>query len=955
MSDAAAAPENRAIAFGPFRLFPAQRLLLVGDEPVQLGSRALEILIALVERAGDVVSKDELVSRIWPDTFVEEGNLRVHIAALRRALGDGRAGSRYIATVPGRGYSFVAALADAPQPAEPARTPAKGGQFGRVGRVIGRDDVIEAIVAQMPQRRFTTIVGPGGIGKTTVALAAADRLAPQYADGLRFVDLAPIGDPSLVPSVLAAALGVAVRSENALPGIVAFLRDKSMLIVVDNCEHVVDAAASLAEDLFKGASSVHILATSREPLRVDGERVVRLASLAVPDEGAALTAAEALSYPAVQLFVERATAALDTFAMTDSDAPVAADICRRLDGIALAIELAAGRVDAFGVAGLASLLNDRFRVLTSGRRTALPRHQTLHATLDWSHGLLPEAERIVFRRMSILAGPTALRYATEVVAGGVIDANDVPGLIANLVAKSLIVADAGGRTAQYRLLDTTKAYAMERLVESGERASLARHHAECYRSFSAAAAAEWETRPTTEWLAEYRPCLDNLRAALDWAFSPEGDPAIGRSITVAATLLWFQLSLTGECRARVEQALASLDADAGTEDDARMRMQLHAALAWSLMYTTDRARDADTAWAVALALAERLDDADYRLRSLWGLWAGSINGGQFGTALALAERFNGLAESAGDRAEALVGERMMAVSRHFLGEPAAAQRHVERMLAGYVAPDHRSHTVRFQFDQRITAGITLGRVLMLQGYPERALKVVEETIGDAVALDHTLSLCNALAQACPVALLIGDLAAAERLNAFLLYHTATNALDVWHDYGNCFQGQILIQRGDAANGLSLLGGSIGRLRGSGFVQYLTSFLAAFAEAFANAGRPAEARAAIDEALERTARTDERWSLPELYRVDGEVALAEDRPGVAEQAFERALDLAGQQSALFWELRAATGLAALYSEKGQAGEGRRLLAGVYDRFTEGFGTADLLRAKALLDELGPAPA
>jgi predicted ATPase len=541
-----------------------------------------------------------------------------------------------------------------------------------------------------------------------------------------------------------------------------------------------------------------------------------------------------------------------------------------------------------------------------------------------------------------------------VVSGGTIDAAEVPELIANLVAKSLVVVDAGGRTVQYRLLDTTRAYATERLVDSGERESLARHHAECYRRFSAHAAIEWESRPTTEWFAEYAPCLDNLRAALDWAFSLKGDAAIGRSITVAATLLWFQLSLTGECRTRVEQALASLDAEAVAEDDARMRMQLHAALAWSLMYTTDRAMAADTAWAAALDLAEGLEDVDYQLRALWGLWAGSINGGQFGTALTLARRFNNLAASAGDQAEALVGERMMAVSMQFLGEPAVAQRHVERVLANYVAPAHRSHTIRFQFEQRITAGITLGRVLMLQGHPEQAVQVVERTIDDAIALDHTLTLCNALAQACPVALLTGDLAVAERLNALLLYHTATNALAVWHDYGNCFQGQILIQRGDTGDGLSLLGASVDRLRHSGFVQYLTSFLAAFAEALAQSGRAAEGRAAINEALERIERTDERWSLPEMYRVDGDVALAEGGPKAAEMAerlFRRSFDLAAQQGALFWELRAATSLAGLYSTNGRGGDARALLTGVYDRFTEGFHTADLVRAKALLDELG----
>ena len=954
-------PANeRAVAFGRFTLVPARRLLLMDDATVPLGSRAMELLIALVARAGTVVGKDDLVRQAWPDTHVEEGNLRVHIAALRRALGDGQDGARFIATIPGRGYSFVAPVVEqqarragaeaelASDRKQPRRT------TRRAGTVIGRQDVIETIVAQMPARRFITLVGPGGIGKTTVALAAVDQLAPDYADGTRFVDLAPVSDPLLVPSILAAALGVAVRSDNAIPGILAFLGDKTMLIVIDNCEHVVDAAASLAESLFDGAPTVHILATSREPLRVEGERVVRLTSLAVPEASAGLTAAEALTFPAIQLFVERAAATLDTFVLTDADAPIVADICRRLDGIALAIEFAAGRVDAFGVAGLAEVLNDRFSVLTSGRRTALPRHQTLHAMFDWSYGLLPEAERTVLRRLAILAGLTALHYANEVVAGGSIATAEVPGLIANLVAKSLVVADSGGKTTQYRLLDTTRAYAAERLAERGERESLARHHAECYRRFSAHAAAEWEMQPTDAWLDTYAPCLDNLRIALDWAFSPNGDPAIGRDIVVAATLIWFPLSLTGECRTRVEQAMASLDASPETPDrDTPIRMKLHAALAWSLMYSTDRAREADSHWTRALELAESLDDVDYSMRSLWGLWAGTINGGRFGEALDLAIRFSELTQRTGDEGEALVGERMMAVSRHFMGDFSAAQDHIGKVLARYVAPPHRSHTVRFQFEQRITAGITLGRVLLFRGFPEQALAAIETSISDAVDLDHTLTLCNALAQAVPVAVLAGDVATAERLNALLLRHTATHALDVWHDYGRCFQAQVAIQKGERAEGLRMLGASINRLRGSGFVQYLTVFLAAYADALAAAGNGREAREVIDEALERIALTDERLGLPELWRVDGVVALAGREPEAAtraEAAFRQSLALAGEQGALFWQLRTATDLAALLSATERPEEARTLLADIAGRFTEGFGTPDFLKARAILDSL-----
>ena len=392
MAEHRAAGVGRTVSFGPFRLDPEQQLLREGDTRVVLGSRAMEILIALVERAGELVSKEELIARVWPNTFVDETNLRVNVAGLRRALRDGQAGNRYIATDPGRGYRFVAPIS-VPQPgtaiAQPA-APRIDNLPGTLTRVIGREPIVAALSAQLPQRRFITLVGPGGIGKTTVAIAVARSLAASYRDGVTFLDLAPIGDAKLLSSALATVLGLAIPSDNRMPGLLAHLRDRQMLLVLDSCEQVVEAAAALAEDVYAAAPGVHILATSQEPLRAAGERVHRLSPLESPAATAGLTAAEALTFPGVQLFVERAAAAnLNGFELRDGDAPVVAEICRRLDGIPLAIELATGCVDAFGVHELASRLDDRFRLLTSGRRTALPRHRTLGATLDWSYQLCP--------------------------------------------------------------------------------------------------------------------------------------------------------------------------------------------------------------------------------------------------------------------------------------------------------------------------------------------------------------------------------------------------------------------------------------------------------------------------------------------------------------------------------------------------------------------------------------
>src|SRR5258708_5422899 len=268
----AIAGRERAFAFGPYRLLAAQRLLLEGDQPVRLGSRAFDILAALVERAGEVVGKEELIARAWPQTFVEDANLKIQVSALRRALGDGQGGHRYVVTVTGRGYNFVAPVSlEEASRASPPPTIAPAVPHNlpiAVTRMIGREDAVTTLAARLSGQRLVTIVGPGGVGKTTVALAVAERTIAGYEDGVWLVDLAPLGDPRLVPSAVATVLGLEIGTENPLPGLVAALRDNRMLLLLDNCEPVIEAAASLTVAVLGGAPRVTILATSREPLGI---------------------------------------------------------------------------------------------------------------------------------------------------------------------------------------------------------------------------------------------------------------------------------------------------------------------------------------------------------------------------------------------------------------------------------------------------------------------------------------------------------------------------------------------------------------------------------------------------------------------------------------------------------------------------------------------------------------
>jgi hypothetical protein len=334
-----------------------------------------------------------------------------------------------------------------------------------------------------------------------------------------------------------------------------------------------------------------------------------------------------------------------------------AAICCHLGGIPLAIEFAAARAATLGVEQVAVGLHNRFELLTNGRRTALPRHRTLRATLDWSYALLAAPECVVLRRLGVFASAFSLKAASAVVASAEVTPAEVVDGLSNLIAKSLVAADVDGTVARYRLLDTTRVYALEKLAESGELDRLARRHAEYYRDLFELAETEAETQPAKEWLADYGRQIDNLRSALDWAFSPNGDPSTAVALTAAAVPLWMYLSLMTECHSRVEQAIAALGSDANP--DARREMKLHAALGASLLYTrSPTGPEYSAAWAKALEIAEGLDDVEYQLRSLWGLWSSHIDN-QHRVALALAERFCTLAANRPDPNDRLIGDRLI--------------------------------------------------------------------------------------------------------------------------------------------------------------------------------------------------------------------------------------------------------------------------------------------------------
>ncbi|WP_420562329.1 ATP-binding protein [Thalassobaculum sp.] len=951
--------EGASYSFGPFVLSVQRRLLLRDGSPVPLGSRAFDLLRVLVSRAGEVVGKDDLIASVWPDTFVEESNLRVHVAALRRVLEDETAGTRYIVNVPGRGYSFsIPVTATGPDPDAATSAPAASPQTRpaadsvrslpvRLVRTIGRSDDVEAIAGTLADRRFTTIVGPGGIGKTTVALCVAEELAGSMRDPARFVDLATISSARSLPAAVATALGLSLPTENQIAGLAEGLRDRHMLVILDNCEHVLTEAALFAEAVLRAAPQVHLLATSREPLRAEGEWLHRLGPLEAPPVGVPLTADQALRYSAVELFVERAAARLEGFTLLDTDAECVAEICRRLDGVPLAIEFAAATVDTYGLEELARQLEHRFTVLTRGRRTALPRHQTLRATLDWSYDILTSGEKAALRRLSVFRGRFTADAAAAVLSGSDgtdidLTAADVPGILLNLVAKSLMVREQRRTASVYRLLETTRHYGAERLAESGEEDCVAASHARFLRAFLDDTDQKQEDYAPSDWRETFGSLIDDIRSAFDWAYSAGGDAKIGVGLTIVSAPIWFRLSLMGEFHQHLTTALSRLDE--AWPERAAMEMHLTEALGHANWHTAGPGPQMVAAFQRALALAEQIGEPQCQRRAIWGLWSERNIYGDYREAACLADMYASETLGPHTPAETLTSLRMLALSNHFIGRQNEARNYAERLLDQTAGRSDAARLSAFQFDMRVGTQAVLSRVLWIQGYPDQATATAQAAVDRAFALGHTLSQCFALYSACMVAFWVGDRDGAAQYAARLIDRATRHSLTFWGAWGRSYQRALtLTEQGDP-------GARPDRFDWHNPIcgSQLAELMATFSPGFLQDDLPARIEAQPD-----------NWCAPEVLRAQGERLLATGGgPGhdaAAEALFRRAMVIAEAQNALSWRLRSATSLARLLLDRGHDEEAGRCLGAVLDQFTEGAATADVIAARASLAELKVAAA
>jgi len=941
-------PTAIRLRFGSFELNVAERSLRNADEVIPLGGRAFDILLTLIERNGEVVTKSELIKKVWPEVTVEEGSLRVHLSALRKALGDGHPGNRYIANVQGRGYSFVAPVTR---------------QFGEQdeGRafvgltnlpspldlMIGREEAVLAIRSRLRTERSITVLGPGGIGKTTVAVSVGRALLAEFSGAAFFVDLSLVRGGEQIAGAIASAMMLKLLSVDDEAALFRYLRSRRALLVLDSCEHVIEKAAEIVDAILQRAPEIRILATSREALQISGEYVFALKPLALPPEHAGDTGNGVLAYSAVLLFIERVNARGNEFTLNEDNAPVVAEICRKLDGIPLAIELAAGRAAIFGVEDTATKLNSRLDLLKFGRRTANPRHQTLRATLDWSYEHLSEIEQVVLRRLSIFTGHFALEAALALSGDEGAGQPDVTDVVGHLIEKSLIGSRSVSGAISYRLLDTTRAYAFERLVASGEHDAIADRHANFVTAHLEANSVRlFEPGASRAAADSLRDFLGSVRSALDWSFRDRGNDRNAIRLAAAAAPLLLGLSLLLECRNWTMRAIQQMPEVC----DPQHQFEIHASLALSRMLTEGYSEGIRDAFNSALTLAELQPDKRPRLLLLGGLFSYFLHIGDAKETLALALRAEAVAKT-GKPDDTAIADTMLGAAYWLFGEHRRAQKHLELALLRS-PPLQRFNAIQYLFDPRRISLLVLGLSNWFSGNLDQAVRHAAMAVEEADRSDHPSALCRGLILTILVHFwLRDDLQQTERALGRLETIAAKHSLEPFRAAALGFRGWHLIRLAREQEGVLLLRDSLDRFKDLRFAIFATHSVSELAICLARQNARTEALALIDESVAAEVASDRALHLPGLFLAKGQVFThgAPDFP-VAEQFLERSMQLARQQSALAFELRAALELARIWMARNEVQRVHDLIAPIYDRFTEGFETHDLVLARTLIKQI-----
>ena len=912
-----------AFSFGPFSLSPGERILTKDGAVVPLGTRAFDMLVAMVQRNGTVLTPEELMAIAWPGVIVVESNVRVQVANLRRTLGCGRDGARYIANVAGRGYSFVEpvrrlASVDHASPtssvagAAPARDGAKqtAGSLAAfpaaLDGAIGRDSCIAELAQVVSERRLVTVVGAAGAGKTTLATLVAHAI-DAFDGSMFFVDLSAVDREEMVTEALASAVGYMPSDKDLLPGLLEVLSARRALIVLDNCEHVISAAASLCQQIVQGTRHVFLLNTSREALRVREEFVYLLRPLAFPSHTGPLTTQEAMDWPAIQLFMERAWEGGARGAMSDDEAPTVAALCRRLDGNPHAIGLVASRVGTYGIQGVVDLFESQLALHWRGRRHDSPRHQTVEALIDWSHNLLPERDRQVLQRLSVFSGAFSVEAAVTVTSDDAIDAFQVREAVGNLVDKSLVAVSGESDETHLRLLETTKAYAGARLARLPGHNQFARRHASYYAE-QLRKLSEGRLDPRAGGERPRALELENVRAAIEWAFSAGNDPTLATTMWCMAAPIFLELSLIRECKRTCERAISELP-----EQFRSTRTELGLLDLTAITYFAGADYDGAMKPVLerGLELSRLLGDNRSMFRFLTGLHLAMITNGEFESSLAVCEQYSALASTYGGPTEAIIAGWMAGSSKHYVGDLAGAEASFAasaRLLAQHaIRPLHY-----FEVMKEIIASINTARVRWAAGMPTQALQLAQDVIEAGRKLPGSLAMRVTLCF--HILLNHGLFDQAQGLIQELEHLSIDYNTSVRRQVINVNKGFLLAQLGQSEAAIHHLQQCLAMLPPPKMSVVRTDALQALAEAQRACGKATEALASISEAIDLARATKGEFNLPDLLRTKAEVLMSMPRVGTAEveEVLSEALDLAKKQGALLWKLRLEAAAQALHA-------------------------------------------
>jgi len=793
-------------------------------------------------------------------------------------------------------------------------------------RLYGRDEALEALRGLLSESPIVTLVGPGGIGKTSLAVEAARLCAELFQDDTIFVDLSAVTDEKFTLNAVALAAASAGLPKCfptiSLERLREILQGQRRLIVLDNCEHVLNEAAKIATTVTGTGCS--ILATSREQLGIRNERTFCVPPLRVPPKDS--TVEQMMRSNVVLFFAARTQSVQPEFEVTDANAGVICQICRALDGLPLAIELAAARVAVLGIDVLSDNLNDKMRVLTGGHRASLPRHQTIRATLDWSYRLLDSAERSLFRTMGIFVGSFSYDAACYVIkhCAGV----DLPMLdvLQSLISKSLVAAAKEGERGQFRMLETTRQYALMQLDANGERDAASRAHSGYLIEVFLHARARWAQRSDMQHLDLFSIELDNIRSALDWALDGDGDPDAALTLSALALPYLFELSLVGECRDRAEKVLQACEMLESTASRAPLLLAVRASLASSVVYAEGPVERTVGLWHTVHQDASNQQNLGLKARSLWGIWNAQQYRGEPQKALCLAERFSELALENNDATQILLGMRIRAISLHYLGEQESARAMLEAMLRQYDPTIHRWNTIGFRIDQRTVAQATLSRILWTLGEKKRAQQMAEDTLQAAIAYGNEMVLCYVLVEAIPV---VCTDKAYEYID--LLESTSRHmSFRIWSAASEAFRCCMLAADAPTESRLTSADLAVARLMDVGYLAPWCFLIEKLGLAYLKYGDEKKADDCITRAIERCEATGEKWIYPQLCQIKAR-ALVSRSPGTALLWLAKGWDAARAQQARQMEANIRDEIATLVGieDRGRqeaAWEGSLILAG-----------------------------